>query len=315
MKKKIIPWFLAGLMLASLLTGCGGSGKSASAAMNNNYAMDMEDIDMATEMGLSPWEETQDTPTAAIAAVHPAPQEGAKIIYTADMELESTQFDAAVAALADLTKELGGYYASSRLSNGGSYRTANYTIRVPADNYRDFLDRAGALCQLLDLYESTEDVSENYYDTAGRLETQQTKLDRLQELLRQSKGMEDIIALEDAISETEEEIDRLSGELRHYDRLVDYSTVTIQLREVYRLSDVEEPTQSFLSRIGGAFRAGWNGFVSGLEELAVALAYGWMWLILLAAAICLVAGLLIRRRRRRRAAKAVPGPGEDDRKA
>lgn len=298
MKKKAIVTALAILLLAGLLTGCGGTDKAASqtAAVNNGYGGYPMAADMASEeMALS------------FGSVPPAVQEGAKIIYSADMDLETTQFDSATQALAALTEEEGGYYASSSVSNRGSYRSANYTIRVPAENYRGFLDRAGALCHLLDLYEYTDDVSESYYDTAGRLETQRTKLDRLQELLSQAEDMEDIIALESAISETEEQIDRLSGELRRYDALVEYSTVTVNLREVYRLSNVEEPAQGFGSRLLSALRSGLDGFVSGVEKLLIALAYGWLWLVL-AAVIAAVVILLCRRSRKRRAARPKPVP-------
>ena len=57
--------------------------------------------------------------------------------------------------------------------------------------------------------------------------------------------MEDIITIESAISETEYEIERLSGTMRHYDALVDYATVTLELSEVYRLSGTEDAPKSF----------------------------------------------------------------------
>ena len=297
MKKKLFIALTVFALLLSLLAGCGGSAKSSDAAAAAPQMMDMSAEGVEEEAA-------EDYGYAGSAAEAPAAahqEEGAKIIYTADMELETTDFDGAVEALARLTEECGGYYESSRQSNGGSYRSASYTVRVPAEQYRPFLTQAGALCHLLELYEYTEDVSEVYYDTAGRLETQQTKLARLQELLRRAESMEDIIALESAIAETEEQIDRLSGELRHYDAQVDYSTVNIYLEEVYRLSNVEEPAQGFGSRLAAALKSGLNGFVSGMESLAIALAYGWLWLALLAAAAVIVV-LLVRRARKRRAA-------------
>lgn len=296
MKKRAIVWILAALLLAGLLTGCGGADKASRTAAVNGYGSYPMAADMATaeEMSLS-----------AAGSVPPAAREGAKIIYSADMDLETTQFDEAAEALAALTEEMGGYYASSRLSNGGSYRSASYTIRVPAENYRDFLTRAGAMCHLLDLYENTDDVSESYYDTAGRLETQRTKLARLQELLGQAENMEDIIALESAISETEEQIDRLSGQLRWYDDRVDYATVNVSLREVSRLSSVPEPSQGFGSRVLSALREGLNAFASGMEDLLLALAYGWEWIALAGAGLA-AALLLLRRALRRRRAKKAP---------
>ncbi len=114
--------------------------------------------------------------------------------------------------------------------------------------------------------------------------------------------MEDIITIESAISDTELEIERLTGTLRQYDALVDYATVYLSLQEVYQLSNVEEPATSFASRMGAAFASGWRGFVGALESLAVALAYGWVWLLLLAAVGTVAGRLLWKRRRRERQA-------------
>ncbi len=296
MKKKLLLLGMVFLLTASLLTGCGGSAKGADSAASPATQAAPQYWDMAESAEI----EEELAAADMNAAAPPDTQEGAKIIYTAELDLETTGFDDAVKSLADLTAELGGYYESSTLSNGGTYRSASYTVRVPAENYRVFLDRAGSACHLLNLYEYTDDVSMVYYDTAGRLETQQAKLERLQELLSRAESMEDIIAIESAVAETEEQIDRLSGELRHYDAQVDYSTVNLYLREVYRLSNVEEPAQGFGSRMLAALKSGLNGFVAGMENLAVALAYGWLWL-LLAAVIAVVVILLVRRSAKRRA--------------
>lgn len=69
----------------------------------------------------------------------------------------------------------------------------------------------GTLCHVTWQDDSAENISEQYYDTQSRLETAQIKLARLQELLKKAENMEDIITIESAISETEYEIERLSG--------------------------------------------------------------------------------------------------------
>ena len=46
--------------------------------------------------------------------------------------------------------------------------------------------------------------------------------------------MADIITIESAISDTEYEIESLSGTLRHYDALVDYATVSLTLSRTFR---------------------------------------------------------------------------------
>ena len=106
--------------------------------------------------------------------------------------------------------------------------------------------------------------------------------------------MEDIITIESAISETELRIEELSGSLQHYDALVDYATVQINLDEVYKLSNVEETPTGFGSRMAQAFAGGLRGFADSLEALAVALAYSWLWLLV--AGLILICGVRLTRR-------------------
>ena len=305
MKKRCVLIALAAMLLVSMLSGCGGGMAGNSAAIADMAMPQEAPMPMPMEESEVYYSQSMD-----MAPVPEPSDSQAKIIYTAELNMETTDFDQAVTALADLTADLGGYYESSSVYSGGSgYRSANYTVRVPAEQYRAFLDQAGALCHMTHFYEYADDVSEVYYDMAGRLQTQQTKLARLQQLLAQAETMEDIITVESAISETEAQIERLSGELRRYDALVDYSTVTIYLSEVYRLSNVPEPVQGFSSRLGNALASGWQGFLNGMEMLLLALVYGWMWL-LAAAVIAVIVALIVRRSARRRGGKTTPVTAE-----
>lgn len=293
MRRKMLAGALA-LLLLLALAACGGGALSTASADTAASTSEMAPMEM--EYGGSGYD------SAAVAQDSAAYAE--KMIHTATLELETTGFDEAVSGLARLTEELGGYFESSSIgSRGTGYRWADYTVRIPAERYQEFLDQAGDLCHETWRNTSQDNISETYYDTEGRLKTQQIKLERLQALLAQAEAMEDIITIESAISETEQAIESLSGTLRHYDGLVDYATVYISLSEVYKLSNVEEVPDGFGSRLGAAFSAGLSGFVDGLENLAVALAYGWLWILLLAAVVIAAVKIL---RRRRRAAQPAP---------
>ena len=300
MRKRGLVWLL---VLASVLTltGCGGKGSAETAAAENRNSVAMDESDLAEP------QEAYGT-DGGVSGGDTTGERSAKRIYTADLELETTAFDQAAEDLESLVEECGGYFQSSSVSGGGSdYRSASYTVRVPAEQYRPFLDRAGTLCHQLSIQEYTDDITEVYYDVEGRLKTQQTKLSRLQELLERAESMEDIITIESAISETEQTIEDLSGTLRGYDAQVAYSTVNLTLREVYRLSDGDQPAESFGGRLGRAFAAGWRGFLHVLESLAVALAYGWVVLVVLAAA---GAGVVLVRHRRKKA-RSTPEPAAE----
>jgi len=298
MKRKLLALLCICTLSAALLSGCGGAGDSTAAPAADGGSYGTMEFAADTESAV----QSPDL-SAGKSAVQPSENE-TKLIYTASLSMETTDFDAASAGLERLTESCGGYIQQSDVENYGSgYRSGNYVVRVPAEKFEAFCRQAGELCHVTARSTNVADVSESYYDTAGRLKTQQTKLERLQTLLARADKMEDIITLENAISETEEQIDSLSGELSHTDALVADATVNLTLSEVYRLSNTEEPADSFSSRLGAALTSGWNGFVSAVQSALVALAYGWVWVAVLAAAAVIAVCVLRRRARRARAAR------------
>ena len=299
--KRGLVWILA-LVLVLTLAGCGAASGDTATSESADAATTESTVDsgegMNGSMALAPMEseETQESGGTEDRI------QNAKLIYTADVTAETTAFDQCAAELETAVEAMGGYFQQADLYNGSSgYRSASYIIRIPSDQFQLFLDRVGDLSHVVRQSKSSEDISEQYYDTESRLVTQQTKLERLQALLAQAETMEDIITIESAISETELAIEQLTGTLRSYDSLVDYSTVYLSLEEVYQLSDTQEPVQGFASRMGAAFRSGWNGFVDVLEGLAVLLAYIWVPVVVLAVG-GVIAWRVIRRRRARESA-------------
>ena len=220
---KRITSLLLALVLALTLAGCGSASQNTSAdAAPQDYGSywDMNGSD-AYETSESPRDDmlVEESDSAAGGTQNTKP---VKMIYTGYMEMQTLDFDKASSDIDALVKELGGYFQQSSVSNGSDgYRRANYTIRVPAAQFEPFFRQAGQLCHVTYKNASADDVSESYYDTEARLETARIKLERLQTLLAKATSMEDIITIESAISETEWDIENLSGTLRHYDALVD----------------------------------------------------------------------------------------------
>ena len=324
--KKRFSLILALVLIVALLAGCGGANGYPAAGGMYNSKEDTMPSSAAAPGGYGGYydESIYGEPVTPQSPELDMPADGqtasvlppnVKLIYRAGIELESTGFDAAVAAVEKLAAECGGYFENSSIDNYGSYRYANYVIRVPAQNFERFcstlseMGKAGEVFQLNSISRSAEDVSERYYDIESRLATQQTKLERLQALLAQADIMEDIITIESAISETELAIEQLTGSLRHYDSLVGYSTIDLSLREVTRLSDVEEPPIGFGARLSAAFRAGGKRFVARWQDFLVALANGWIgWLIFIV--IVVLAVIFICRAVRRGKARRAAGKGD-----
>lgn len=188
MKRKLFAWILALTMVFSL-AACGGSGKNADSSS-------MAVADSAPSEAEEGYFDTTDSDDASADSGSTVLKDQ-KIIYTGTLNLETTEFDAAAKALTELAESLGGYLESSTVGSGGrGYRWADYTVRVPSAQFQGFLDQAGGLAHVTWQNTELQNITETYYDTDGRLKTQQIKLERLQKLLAQAENMEDIITIE-----------------------------------------------------------------------------------------------------------------------
>lgn len=292
--KRMVSLLLA-LVLALVLAGCGAS-KAAGGASDSMAASEPETGYWSNNSKSDDSYDEDGYDADGTPASDPASRP-VKMIYNGYMEMQTQDFDAAASGIEALVRELGGYFQQSSVSNRGSssYRYGSYTIRIPAAQFEAFFQRAGQLCHVTYTNTTADDVSESYYDTEARLETARIKLERLQQLLAKATSMEDIITIESAISETEWDIENLSGTLRHYDALVDYATVNVELSEVYQLSGQDKAVTTFGGRLGQSFVNGLRAVGSALEDFAVWLAYSWVWLAVIAAVIVVVIRIVRRR--------------------
>ena len=300
--KKFLALLLA-LVMALALVGCGASAPKTEAFMDMTTSDDAA-MDMGFDAGGAPMEDFKEEAEYQNGAFeeYPSTTDGdklkdVKMVYTANMDLQTLSFDKADADISALVEEMGGYFEQRSISNRSSgYRYAEYTVRVPAEKFNDFCSQMGTLCHLVYKNESADNITESYYDTQSRLVTAQTKLERLQELLRRAESMEDIITIESAISETEWTIENLTGTLRTYDSLVGYSTIYMTLHEVYELSGQGQAPVTFGDRLGESFLDGLKSIGRTAQNFAVWLAYSWFWLLIVVVIVIVVIRTIRRRK-------------------
>ena len=273
MKRAVTMWLAALLVLS--LTACGGGASGGGEADASSSAGGGESLSFSTEdsQNSAPAE-----PGAEAEEASPQAGQNAKLIRRAELEIQTEAFDTAAASLEALVAEAGGYFQSAQVEGGSlrdqnAARYGNYVIRLPEENFSAFLDQSGTLGYVVRRSESSENVSQAYYDTETRLAAQRTKQERLLALLAQADTMESIIELENALSETEYEIQSLTTDLEHYDDLIDYATVDLYLAEVLSLSQTPGETAGLGERMAAGLSASAAGLVQGVQDLLVWLSY------------------------------------------
>lgn len=221
--------------------------------------------------------------------------ESSKIIYTANLTLESKDYDAARAALDAALAEAGGYMESSdEYANSGSRRSLSLTLRVPQENYESFLAAVAATGNVTYKSQQAEDVTTQYMDIEARLSNLTAQRTRLQELQASAENLSDLLEIESSLSDVQYQIESWQSQLDWYSQQVSCSTVYLSLDEVKEYTPTEE---SYLSQLSSALRNGWTGFVSGIQQLTVWVVGVWPVLVILAAAALAVR--FVRRRTRK----------------
>lgn len=218
-----------------------------------------------------------------------------KIIYTANLTLESKDYDTARAALDAALNDAGGYLeSSSEYSDVGSSRSVNLTFRVPEENYQSFLDAVAQAGNVTYKSQQADDVTTQYMDVETRLANLEAQRTRLQELQAQADNLSDLLQIETSLTDVQSQIESWQSQLDWYSNQVQQCTVYVNLNEVQNYTPTDE---SFLGSVGAAFAQGWSNFVNGLQQLAVWLAGAWPVVLVVVAA---AAGFAVWRKKRKK---------------
>ena len=238
MKRKVEA-FLIAVMLVMMAAGCGNSSKMS--------AEDRATVSSGAELdGEYNWDtdETADTGVTSENGVEAQVENGRKLIRTVSLSLETKEFDSVLTNLSTKTTELGGYIETSTV-NGNSYshhstRYASYVIRIPADKLNEFVEVVSELGNVTQKNESVEDVTLRYIDVESHKKALETEQERLLELLSKAENMEEILTIESKLSDIRYEIENYESQLKTMDNQIDYSTVSVYVDEVERVTDTGE---------------------------------------------------------------------------
>ena len=219
---------------AAVMAAGGADRAAVDSPMAADYSLNTMALESGADNGTAVYSEDD-----ATAAAHST--DHAKIIYTANLSLESKDYDAARAALDAALAEAGGYLeSSSEYSDAGDSRSVSLTYRVPQANYQSFLDAVAQAGNVTYKSQQAEDVTTQYMDIEARLDSLKEQRARLQELKASADNLSDLLQIESSLSDVQYQLESYQSQLDWYSRQVECCTVYLSLEEVQTYTPVEE---------------------------------------------------------------------------
>lgn len=301
MKRRVWTLLLAVLMLVAMLSGCGASS-------NQTAAMDMAEVEMPRAEATVE-EEILYSSTTADSATGSVTTENQKLIKKVYIDAETEDMDTLLSQLTEQIQALGGYIESQEIYNGSNYssyryRSANMTIRIPAENLENFVGQVKGVSNVVNYNETTDDVTLTYVSTESRIAALEIEQERLLNLLSKAEKLEDLLVIEERLTEVRYELEKVNSQLRVLSNQVNYATVNLNIEQVKVYTEVEE--QTVWQRIS-------SGFSGNLRDIGEGLVNFFVWLVtyspqLLFWAVIIAIAVAITRRslKKRRAAKMPP---------
>ncbi len=310
-RKGLFIGIIAALTFGSLVVaGCGSNYSAKDSYSTGGYAASADN---------GYYEESYDSVSVATStesqaeSVNESSAEKRKRIISVNINAETKTFDETLVSIESKVSELGGYIESIDTNNGSydysySYsttKTSDMRIRIPAERLEGFLECVNSSCNVTKYSKSEEDVTLTYVDLQSHINALRTEQERLNELLAGADTIEDMIYIEERMANVRYELESYASQLRTFDNKIDYSTVSLYLREVQELTPVEEET--IWQRISTGFAKNLTGVGTGLVNFFVWIIVSSPVFLLLGAigvGVWLIVRANIRKNRKKRALEA-----------
>ena len=333
MKKRFVLPVILILVTAMMCAACGSSyAKRADsgaayeeAKAESSYEYYEEPAEAAAE---DYWEEeTAEKEASGESGAYTAEQENGttltndKLVYTCNLDIQTTEYQKTIQAIREKIRQYNAiieyesetdsdykWYYSGHVKNSGTM-SLSMRVRVPVANYNAFVTDAGDFGKVTSKSQNVENISRKYHNTETRIESLTKEEARLLEMMDKADTIEEMIYIEQRLTDVEAELNSYKSSLEAMDVDVAYSTVNLNVKEVFVYAEPDAPTVTFGQRIAKAFKESWEGFKNFLEGLLIVIIH----LLPFLAAGLIVAGIVIGYNKA--ADKRDPGRKERRRKA
>lgn len=202
-----------------------------------------------------------------------------KIIKKSQISIQVYDFDRTVESLKQAVQNYGGYIENSNsdiiyddIENDIKLKSGSMVLRVPNQNYNDMLNYILQTDKVVGTYEEGMDITSNYIDTEAMLKAKELEREKLFELINKAENVNDLILLEQRLSELNGEINSYNNQIKDWDRLVEFSTISINIEQIKEQTKIDSISSNLNLRVKNSFISSINSIKKETENLIVWLA-------------------------------------------
>ncbi|MEX2246599.1 MAG: DUF4349 domain-containing protein [Dehalococcoidia bacterium] len=152
-----------------------------------------------------------------------------KIVRVATLKLSTEEVSQGFEEAGAIASAYGGYIASSTFGNDGDSQTASFTIKVPAAQYQDAINRLRQLGDVREESSNANDVTEEYTDLQSRLRNLRAVEAQYVEFLGRAEDINSVLQVQDRLNSVRMEIEQVQGRIQLLDHTTEMATITVHL--------------------------------------------------------------------------------------
>ncbi len=282
------------LLAALAIAGCSGAQHSSRSA---GSAADQRAAVPAPALGSAGAEAVVPSAKGAPVAVNQVPLQQRDIVRTATLNVTVADADRAATKAVATVNQLGGRADGDDRGSDSGDRHAELVLRVPSDRLDSLITAVAALGHENSRADHGTDVTASNADVNARVQALTISVGRLQDYLKHSASITDLLALETQLGQRQAELESTQAQQRALADQITLATLTVQLSTSAPVAHAAAGPSGFGSALVSALHA----MLLSLRWLAAMLGYLMPFVVLAA-----LVGYPILRYRRRTSAGAQP---------